>query len=322
MSTDTRSYADRVSRIDELRTAVHSDPRGVAFAAAGLLPAARAAGDAAAVSRILAVLGRARRSLGEIALAESDLDEAIALALAAGEDDLAADAHVGLAGVLSFAGRSVEAFAHLDQAQRLGGDLTRAHASLQRAIIEQRIGRMREALARYDAALPTLRRLNRCVDIALVLMNRGVIRLQSGQCARAVADLTESRDLFDRESQAFGVAQAEHNLGWAHTRWGDLPQALRYLDSAAERFHALGHAALEVEVDRVEVLLAAGLYAEAADLAAETATRLSLAGNHSQAAETWLLLGGRTRRAGSPALRRAGRHGVGAGRRAGDVAVG
>jgi len=275
--------------IDELRAAVHSDPRGVAVAAAELLPATRAADDAAAVSRILSVLGRARRSLGEIALAESDLDEAIAVALAAGEDDLAADAHVGLAGVLSFAGRSAEAFAHLDEADRLGHDLTRAHASLQRAIIEQRIGHMREALSRYDAALPTLRRLDRSVDVALVLMNRGVIRLQSGACAQAVADLTESRELFDREGQAFGVAQAEHNLGWAYTRWGDLPRALRHLDGAAERFHALGHAALEVEIDRVEVLLAAGLYAEAAEIAADTATRLSLAGNHSQAAETWLL---------------------------------
>ena len=275
--------------LDELRGAVHRDPRGVADAVSRLVAEARTSGDAAALSRGLGVLGRARRSLGEIDLAESALAGAVAAAADAGDDELAADAHIGLAGVLSFAGRSGEAFAHLDTARRLGSERLRAYAALQRAVIEQRIGHMREALAGYESALPTLRRLDARTDVALVLMNRGVVRTQSGECDGAVADLSEARALFDGERNAFGVAQACHGLGWAHARRGDLPRALRHLDEAAERFGELGHEPLEVEVDRVEVLLAAGLFAQAGEIAVETARRLSAAGNHSQAGETWLL---------------------------------
>lgn len=102
-------------------------------------------------------------------------------------------------------------------------------------------------------------------------------------------DLTEAGDLFRSEDNAFGVAQTLHGLGWAQARRGDLPQALQHLDESAAQFGALGHEALEVDVDRVEVLLSAGLCVEAADLARKTATRLSAAGNHSQAGEVWLL---------------------------------
>jgi tetratricopeptide (TPR) repeat protein len=261
----------------------------VAEAAGKLAADARASGDAATRSRALALLGRARRSLGEIDLAEADLVGALAAAGEAGDDDLAADAHVGLAGVLSFQGRNAEAFAHLDTADRLGSDRVRAYAALQRAAISQRIGHMREAVAGYESALPTLRRLDARLDIALVLMNRGVIRIQSGECDGAIADLTEAGRLFEGEGHDFGFAQTRHGLGWAHARRGDLPGALRYLDQATERFKELGHDAVEVEVERIEALLAAGLFAEAAELAVDTARRLGAAGNHSWAAETWLL---------------------------------
>lgn len=126
--------------MDELRAAVYTDPLGVANTAVQLVAKAREEGDLVALSQSLSLLGRARRSLGQIDLAEADLTEAIAVALAVGENDLAADAHIGQAGVLSFAGRSAEAFAHLDEAERLGSKRTRAYASLQRAIIEQAPG--------------------------------------------------------------------------------------------------------------------------------------------------------------------------------------
>jgi tetratricopeptide (TPR) repeat protein len=278
-----------VDALDELRSALHRDPRGVAAATSRLAAAAQADGDASTLSRALAVLGRARRSLGEIDLAEGDFVGALSAAATAGDDELAADAHIGLAGVLSFAGRSAEAFDHLDTAHRLGSQRLRAYTALQRAVIEQRIGHMTEALAGYESALPTLRRLGAWVDLALVLMNRGVIRTQSGECEAAIADLTEARTLFEGERHSFGVAQTCHSLGWTHARRGDLPLALRHLDEATEAFRRLGHAALEVDIDRIEVLLSAGLNAWASELAVETAQRLGAAGNHSKAAETWLL---------------------------------
>jgi len=277
-----------VDALDELRAALHRDPRMVAEQASGLADAARQAGDGATLSRALSVLGRARRSLGEIALAELDLRGAVEAGIAAGRPDLAADAKVGLAGVLSFAGRTAESLALLDEAEREGTDRERAYAGLQRAIVDQRAGRLDVALAAYDRALPTLRAIDARIDVAMVLANRGVLRIQTGDLGGAVADLTEARTVLDAEGNGFGVAQTEHGLGWAYTRLGDLPRALDHLDAAAAHFARLGHAGLEVDVDRVEVLLAAGLAGRAAELAAHTAERLVANGNHSLAAETWL----------------------------------
>lgn len=287
--------------LDELRAALHRDPRHVAEQARRIADAAQAAGDVAELSRALAVLGRARRSLGEIAVAELDLAAAVDAADAAGCAELAADARVGLAGVLSFAGRADEAFALLDEAERQGSERVRAHAALQRAIVEQRTGRLDLALAAYTRALPTLREIDEPIDVAMVLANRGVIRTQTGDLELAVADLGEASAIFRAEHHDFGVAQTEHGLGWALARLGDLPGALGHLDAAAEQFERLGHAALEVEVDRVEVLLAAGLVGPAARLAARTAERLAADGNHSQAAETWLLCAKAARLDGDPA---------------------
>jgi len=280
---------DRLDDIDELRAAANRDPQGAAGAASRLAATARAGGDPALLSRALAVLGRARRALGAIDLAEADLAEAIDAGTAAGDDELVADAHLGLAGVYAFAGRSVEALAQLESVQRLGSDRIRAYGSLQLAALEQRIGRLPEALAGYERALPALRALDAWADIAIVLMNRGVIRTQLGDCDAAIADLTEAGRLFAAGDNAYGCAQARHGLGWAYARRGDLAPALRYLDDAADRFRALGHTAPEVEVDRVEVLLAAGLFVTAGDAAYEVAERLTVAGDRWHAAEAWLL---------------------------------
>lgn len=275
--------------IDELRAALTRDPTRVAQAAGRIASRAHAAGDHATRSRALAVRGRARRCLGEVDLAAGDLAAAVTAAEACGDDELAADAHLGLAGVLAFTSHSDESFRHLDAARRLGSDRTRVHAALQGAAIRQRAGDRTGALAAYEAVLPELRALDLRPDIAKVLLNRGALRIHLGAPDLAVADYTEAGHLFAQEGDRFGAAEARHGLGWAHARRGDLPRALDLLDRAAEEFRVLGHAAPEVAVDRVEVLLAAGLSTAAADLAAATAARLAAAGNQSRSAETWLL---------------------------------
>src|SRR5690349_4714022 len=92
--------------LEELRAAIHRDPRLVADAAAAIAVDARANGDPATLSQSLAIRGRALRSLGEIDLAEVVLEDALRAAEEADDPDLSADAHVALAGVLSFAGRA------------------------------------------------------------------------------------------------------------------------------------------------------------------------------------------------------------------------
>lgn len=277
------------TEIDELRDALHRDPGRVAHEASRLAAYARAAGDQAMLSRALSVLGRARRAVGEIQLAESDLDAAIAAAVVAGDDELAADAHLGLAGVYAFTGRSAEAIEHLNRVHRLGSARIRAYALLQRAALDQRIGNLADALAGYERALPTLREVDARVDIAVVLMNRGVIHTSLGDCEAAVADLTDAGQLFAAQGNAYAEAQSWHGLGWAYANRGDLTAALRYLDQASDRFRDLGHAAAEVEVDRAEVLLWAGLFGLATEAAQGVAARLSAAGNDWHVALSWLV---------------------------------
>ncbi|MFC7548934.1 CHAT domain-containing protein [Plantactinospora sp. GCM10030261] len=275
--------------VAELRAALHRDPGQVAQAADRVVRRARDAGDPATLSAALAVLGRARRALGMMELAETDLTSAIEAATAADDRELAADAHLGLAGVYAFTGRTAAALAALDQVHRLGSARVQAYGQLQRAALEQRIGHPYAALAGYEQALPTLRDLDARVDIALVLMNRGVIRTQLGDGAAAIADLTEAGRLFTAEGNGYGHAQTVHGLGWAYANSGDLPAALRHLDEAVDRFRELGHSAPEVEVDRAEVLLAAGLSGLAAEAARDVAERLAAAGNRWHVALAWLV---------------------------------
>ena len=279
----------KVDTLDELRADVHRDPRRVAEAASRLVTQARAGDDQPMLSRSLGVLGRARRALGDIALAELDLRGSIEAGRAAADDELVADACVGLAGVLMFAGRSEDAFAELTTADRLGSPRVRAYAALQRAVVAQKIGQVDMALAAYEAALPTLRTLDARVDLAMVLMNRGVIRAQSGDFDDAVADLVEAGEIFQTDGNGYGTAQACHGLGWAYARRGDLVLALEHLDRAAEQFHELGYHGLEIEVDRVECLLAAGLSTAATELGLETASRAAASGDHMHAAQMWLM---------------------------------
>jgi hypothetical protein len=66
-------------------------------------------------------------------------------------------------------------------------------------------------------------------------------------------------------------------------------RALDHLDRAAEQFRVLGYEGLEIDVDRVECLLAAGLSTAATDLARETAARAAAAGDHLHEAQMWLM---------------------------------
>ena len=154
----------KMDTLDELRADVHRDPRRVADEASRLVTAARADGDLPKLSRTLGVPGRARRALGDIALAELDLLGAIEAGQAADDDELLVDACVGLAGVLMFAGRSgrcLRAVGHRRPAgirprTGLRGTATRCRRAEDRLV--------EDALAAYEAALPTLRRIDARLD--------------------------------------------------------------------------------------------------------------------------------------------------------------
>ncbi|BDZ41214.1 CHAT domain-containing protein [Paraoerskovia sediminicola] len=141
---------------------------------------------------------------------------------------------------------------------------------------------MRTALRELDEATSVLGGES-TLDLAVLLLNRGALRLEQGELALAAADLEaalhHSRQVGDRSIEA----KAGHNLGYLEFLRGDLAAALRAMEDAAriapgERPEAVA------ALDRSRVLYEAGLVTDAMvqlDLAAEalqgTRTRIERA---------------------------------------------
>ena len=181
------------------------------------------------------------------------------------------------------------ALAHLDDVERLGSGPLREAARLQRAVLFTRSGRIDEALEMFAEAIPGLRQRDATVDLARVLTNRGGIYVRRGELRRAVADFDEAYNLFSAAGLEFMAVQVRHNLGWAAANLGQLPQALTILDENCQAFLRLGHDASLPLVSRAEVMLSAGLTADALELADEALRRLGAEGDRATAAEAWLL---------------------------------
>jgi CHAT domain-containing protein/tetratricopeptide (TPR) repeat protein len=279
-----------VDLLAELAASIGNDPAQVARQAREIVAEARATDDWRQLSRALAVLGRALRMLGEIDLAEHALDEAITAAGKAGDDELAADAHLAIAGVLSIAGRWPIAFAHLDDVDRLGSTGMREMAEMQRAALCSGAGRIDEALELIARAIPRLRRQKNSLFLARMLANRGRIRVGRGDLASAISDYEEAEVLYRSIGQEFAALQTRHDLGCAFATFGDIPRALHLFDDTSAQFIELGHDASVPLLSRAEALLLGGLSADALSFSQDAARRLQAEGNHSAAAEALVAL--------------------------------
>jgi CHAT domain-containing protein len=291
-----------VDLLAELAASIGNDPAQVARQTREMAADARAVEDWALLSRALAVLGRALRMLGEIDLAEHALDEAIAAANDAAEDELAADAHLALAGVLSIAGRWPAAFGHLDEVDRLGSKELRGIAELQRAALCSDAGRIDEALLLLARAIPRLRRQKNSLHLARMLANRGGIRVGRGELAAAIADLEEAEVLYRAADQEFAALQTRHDLGCAFATLGDIPRALQLFNEVSARFIELGHDASVPLLSRAEALLLGGLSADALASSLDASRRLHAEGNHSAAAEALIAVAEAARLEGDHAV--------------------
>jgi tetratricopeptide (TPR) repeat protein len=274
-----------VDRLAELAASIGRDPARVAHEARQLAADARNTGQWGRLSGAQAILGRALRMLGEIELAGDALEEAVSAAGQAGDDELAADAHLALAGVMSLAGRSTLAFTHLDLVDRLGSEELRGIAVLQRALVCRDVGRFDDALQLLAGAIPRLRRESRWLDLARVLANRAGIRARRGDVGAAVGDYEEAERLYLSVDQEFAALQARHDLAWTLANIGDLPRALQLFDEVSTRFVDLGHDASLPLLSRAEALLMGGLSADALTFSQDAARRLDAEGNRSAAAE-------------------------------------
>lgn len=282
-----RSVVDEAQR---LLDRVHDDPADVERSASSLLSRAV---DLEARQLALWARGRARHEAGRFGSAREDLDAAARLAADRADADSAAriTAHRAL---------TEHAMGDVDAASAsialAGESLTgtgAGHVHLQRAILEVHAGNLVTARRAFDKALDLLTSEGDERSVARCLASRGVAHIYLGDFADAIADLQRAVERALSTRQRLVAAGALHNLGYARGRLGDVSAALRLLSDSEALYRELdspSRVVASLHLDRAEVLLRAGLAAEAADAAAAAVARFVEAGASVAASDALALL--------------------------------
>lgn len=135
------------------------------------------------------------------------------------------------------------------------GSLDDAEAMLTRAI---------EAMGSGDAT----------TELANLLMNRAMVRMQRHDLAASTADLHRAVAVYETSGDDEPLAEAQHNLGYAALLAGDLVTALSLMTRSRPTLAATSDLAAAIsDADRAEVLRDAGLTTEAEGLLARAAAQ-------------------------------------------------
>ena len=156
--------------------------------------------------------------------------------------------------------RIAEGIGHLEQPAK------RAELEMRRALAYQQLGQIDRAISSYSAALPDVRNSGDKAVEARLLSNRGIAYAYQGDSTRAIEDALAAEGLATELGQSFLAGCAAHNAGFALGRAGDVVRALQAFDRADDNYALVnypGRCDGVLAADRCEVLLMAGLNAEA-----------------------------------------------------------
>ena len=286
------SSAGRLTRALESVDLVLADPAAGRSAAEAVLAEA---GDDEAATIALRALGLSWKENGDLARAMRTLRRAITVAEGCGTPYRAAEARMSLVVILSDLGQTEAALAEATLAASVltGADSARLDVNLGLVLI--RIGRTAEALAAFDRGQPVLRAAGDTRWETLLLNCRAVLHLYAGRYREASANLLRGERLSRQAGYHLLNAMIQLNLGYLARVTGNLPEALDRLDSAAALYAAHGKRGTNLLADRADILLAAGLAAEARATIAQSiaeqgegAFRYNLAESHLMHARTAL----------------------------------
>jgi tetratricopeptide (TPR) repeat protein len=213
---------------------------------------------------------------------------AVARARAAGDDDLGREASLTLSGSLHLSGDAAAALAAIAAAAEGATGVFAAKTDFQRATVLAREGHHDEALDGYRAALPVLEAAGETRFVALCHQNAGNVLLEAGDVTAALDRFTAAAELFRRLDLLMPVAMMEHNIGRAHGYAGRVAAALDHLARAEEQLEDLTAGSWEIKASKCELLLQAGLHADALALADRADTELEAAGLEMERAEAVL----------------------------------
>ncbi len=278
---------------DQAREALRlaeADPGQSATLAAAVSAQAKADHDIVAAAIAERAQGLAALHIDNAATAMRHLRAAVTLGRRARSPSLAAEARMTLAYVLNGQGRSRQALREIDAAVLDLDGVERARAEAQRGAILQLLGRVDEALVSSRRALPALRRAGDHVWVQRVLGNRAVIYGYQNEFTAAVRDLREAEGLCDQHDLGLSAGFVQQNLGWIETLRGDVPAALSHLDTAEQRFRALGSRLGFILADRSELLLSVRLLSEARQTGEQAVRQIEREGQQIALPEARLIL--------------------------------
>ncbi|WP_030225999.1 CHAT domain-containing protein [Streptomyces sp. NRRL WC-3626] len=247
------------------------------------------------------VIGIWQRDFGDLRLALTHLRRARTWAARADSAEREADVLATLGVALVHAGRTRQGMDALGRGVERGSGHTRARVLFRRAYSWWVLGHHKEALEDVRRAIPVLRQAEDVIWTARALTLRATVHLALGSVERAVADFTAAEALWETTGQEHDKADAVESRGLAAFRAGDMPAALRLLDEAEERYAKLGTPTFMLNIRRCEVLMAAGLAAEAL-AEADSAVRAldEIGGQSTRKAELLLAAARAARLAGEP----------------------
>jgi tetratricopeptide (TPR) repeat protein len=212
-------------------------------------------------------IGIVRRDSGDLGTARHELRASLRLARRSGDQQRTADVLATLGAALVMAGSTAQGLGHLDEAVRLAHGQTLARVRMRRADLLRAVGRHDEALREFNRALVGIRRSGDAIWEARALNNRGLAHLGRGDATRAERDLQVAHELFTAAARTLEAAVVVNNRGVVAFSRNDIPRALRLLSEAERSLDELGYSSADVRIDRSNVLLAAGLFGEAGDVA-------------------------------------------------------
>ncbi|MET7571465.1 CHAT domain-containing tetratricopeptide repeat protein [Streptomyces sp. NPDC005492] len=246
-------------------------------------------------------IGMWQRDFGDLRLALHHLRRARDFAARADSADREADVLGTLGVALVHAGRTRQGLEAFERGIARGTGQTRARVLYRRAYVWWVLGHHREALEDVRRAIPVLRQVDDVIWTARALTLRATVHLALGAVDRADADFTAAEVLWETTGQEHDKADAVESRGLARFRSGDIPVALQLLDEAEEMYAKLTTPTFMLTIRRCEVLLSAGLAAEAL-AQADTAVALldGIGGQSTRKAELLLVAARAARLADDP----------------------
>jgi len=239
-------------------------------------------GDRSGDERALAgwALARATFETGRTADAAVAARRAIVLSREAVDASVQHSVVLTAAVILAETGDLDAGLAALDEHDVPADGVEAVRFAMQRAYLLHHAGRLAEAVEHANRADHMLSAVEAPVDRIRLHMNRGLILLQMANLASAETDFFAAIEIGETLGFTQFAALAHGNLGVLYGRSRRLPEALRHFDRASELYGEQGGRGQAIaEIDRAEVLIHAGMVADAVDAARAAVRMIEPTGN-------------------------------------------